>query len=496
MNPRVYRLRPPDRTGWALGLTGPQTVTVGITVVVVTIGLSRGLPAPAAVAMSVTGATLGLVRITGTPLITEVPSVFRWASCAVRPAPRWYAPLPPQSKRSSLPDALAGQRLLTIDPADHGLPRRAAPIAVIHDRRGRLVAATLRAGSRQFGLLDPADQDRLLAGWADALRPLCREHNSIHHLRWSEWTAPAGVNDHESWLERQDISPTPGVEQYRALLKAAGPVATRHETLLTLTVRADRVPVEARHAHDRTNAAVEYLLRELRLLGDRLERAGIINHGPLGPAQLVRAVKIRLDPTRIAPLETLSRTLGQRADGVDGDDLQDLTLAAEGEWRYWRTDDAVHRSFHLRGWPRNELTAAWLAPLLLHPGITRTVTVALQPIAPTVSRRAVQRQAAKIDADAQHRADKGFRIGADHRWAARAVAEREEELASGHAELAYTGILTVTAATPETLEHHCTELLQAAATCGIEMQPLNGRHDLAVAASLPLARGISGSRQW
>jgi hypothetical protein len=156
----------------------------------------------------------------------------------------------------------------------------------------------------------------------------------------------------------------------------------------------------------------------------------------------------------------------------------------------------MHRSFHLRGWPRNELTASWLAPLLLHPAITRTVTVAYQPIAPTVSRRAVQRQASKIDADAQQRADKGFRIGADHRWAARAVAEREEELASGHVELAYTGILTVTAPTFEALEHDCTELQQTAAACGIEMQPLNGRHDLAVVASLPLARGIAASRQW
>jgi hypothetical protein len=477
-----------------LGLTGPQVITVATVVVVATVGLNRGLPAPVALTVLIAGSGLGIVRTAGTPLIHQLPTVWRWTRTQLQRERAWTARLPLGAAGTDLPPALAGHVLLAIDPGKHDHPGRIAPIAVLHHRKTRLVSATLRAGGRQFCLLDPHEQDRLLAGWADALRPFCRERNPIGQFRWSEWAAPAGVSEHQGWLDEQPLAPSPAVDTYRALLAAAGPLATRHETLLTLTVRTDRVPVEARHHHDRTAAAIEYLVRELRLLGQRLEQAGITVHGALAPTQLVRAVRVRLDPTAIATVDALDRSLSDRAGTAV--DLEGITVAARTSWRRWQTDDSVHRSFHIRAWPRNQLPAGWLTPLLLHAGITRTVTVAYQPVAPTASRRAVHRQAAKIESDAQHRAEKGFRVGAEHRWAARAVADREEELTAGHTEFAYTGIVDVAAADREQLERDCTALIQAAASAGIELRPLNGQHDLAVTATLPLAAGLTARTPW
>jgi hypothetical protein len=461
------------------------------TVVFATLALAHGAPLPVALALLAVGGGLGLGRLAGAPLIELPPTLLRWSVQRVRPTGPWTAPIPLTG--SSAPPALAGQHVLAVDPARHDYHGRVAPIAVVLDRHARLVAATLRVTGRHFCLLDAPEQDRLLAAWGDALRPLCRERNAIAQLRWTEWAAPGDTGDHDDWLADQSLPDDTATHAYRALLATAAPLAAQHETLHTLTVRTDRAPLEARHRHDRLAAATEHLLRELRLLGDRLQLADTEVTGPLSPAQLACAVRARLDPAGLKHLDTVHRTLGE---AVGHGALQGVALAAEADWHHWRTDDSLHRCFHIATWPRSALPAAWLAPLLLHAGITRAVTVAYEPIAPSASRHTIHRQAAKIESDAAHRAEKGFRVGAEHRWAARAVDEREEELTAGHAELAYTGIIDVAAPDIEQLDHHCAALAQVAASAGILLRPLNGRHDTAAVATLPLARGLAPRSRW
>ena len=105
------------------------------------------------------------------------------------------------------------------------------------------------------------------------------------------------------------------------------------------------------------------------------------------------------------------------------------------------------------------------------------------------------RESAKIESDATHRAEKGFRVGAHHRRARQAVEEREEELVAGYGEFAYAGIITVTAETIEELGDATAEVSQIAASLGLEVRPLSGRHDLAVVATLPVARGVV-PKEW
>jgi hypothetical protein len=49
----------------------------------------------------------------------------------------------------------------------------------------------------------------------------------------------------------------------------------------------------------------------------------------------------------------------------------------------------------------------------------------------------------------------------------------------------------VSAADVETLERACSDVVQVAAGCGVELRLLNGRHDQALAACLPLAHSIA-----
>lgn len=75
-----------------------------------------------------------------------------------------------------------------------------------------------------------------------------------------------------------------------------------------------------------------------------------------------------------------------------------------------------------------------------------------------------------------------------------AVDERDEEIAAGFGEFAYAGIVTVSAPSLEELEKACDNLDDVAASCMMELRPLNGRHDLALSASLPLARALTRKR--
>src|SRR5439155_27054758 len=169
-------------------------------------------------------------------------------------------------------------------------------------------------------------------------------------------------------------------------------------------------------------------------------------------------------------------------------------LSVRGGWRCVAVDNAFHASYWVAEWPRLAVGPAWLEPLLLHPGGPRTLAVVYEPVAPSRSARQVERDATRLASDEEQRARGGFRIGARHRRNREAVAEREAELVAGYAELGFVGLLTVTAPDAESLARSCADWEQAAAAAGIELRRLDGRHDLAFAATLPLGRPIAGPR--
>ncbi len=392
----------------------------------------------------------------------------------------------PVPESPALPPPLAAQAIVAVG-GDDG---RAA-VGVAQDRRANTFAATVRVAGRQFALVERGDQEALLSLWGDALAPFCQERGPVVEVRWSEWAAPAGMEDQHAYLAEHgnDDATDPAVASYRQLLRTAAPVATRHEVLVTVVVSGARGRLEARHGGDRRAAAIETLLEEVRLLARRLEAAGLLVSAPLSAPELARALRVRLDPQVIATLDRRGRSLGDRAGLVEPADGG--PLATRWAWRHWRVDGTYHRAFWFAEWPRHEVGPTWMGDVLLYGGAVRTVAMCYQPVPLRLSQRTIARQAAKLESDAEHRQRTGFRVGAHHRRAARAVDEREEELVAGYAELEYVGLLSVAAPDLETLERACAEVVQVSAGAGIELRPLDGRHDAGVAACLPLGWGLA-----
>ena len=485
---RLYRLAPVDKTGVFLGLSLIQLIVAGTGALVGSVVMVVA-SVPIGLAIAVTIGGLGLARITGEPLLAQLPMITRHATSG-RNTRTYHPTLPllgPVENPKKTPP-LWRQQITAVNPADHGVDLH-GPVAVVIDRKAGLYATTLRIAGRQFGLLEPDEQDYQLANWGNVLQGFVNERPVITAVRWCEWAAPSGIEEQRDWLDAHKADqPIPdALASYERLLAEAGPIATRHEVLLTISTHTNRVVTQKRHQRNRRAATIETLLTETRQLQHRLAAAGLTAK-VLDPNEQTRAMRLRLDPTSRAALERRQRSLGNDAGATSIANA--LPLATNSTWTTYTVDSSHHRAFWVSEWPRLDVPGDWLRPLLLHSTAVRTIGVFFTPVPRSKSQRHITAQATKIEADVAHRNEKGYRVGAWHRRAAQAVKEREEELVAGYTELAFTAIINVTAPDLDELDRSCADLVQIAAAAGVELRPLHGRHADALAAVLPCARSV------
>ena len=497
---RTYRFAPLDRSGWILGLGGVQCVTIAAGIFASSVLLQWGAPAPVVLAPIVAGAALALASWDGQPVHEWLGLLARYGVQRLSGRSQWRATLPLLSgtatdgaKEPSLPPFLARLSILDAGPLAWFPASPPAPVGVVLDGRGGSVSASLPVRGQQFSLIERAEQERAVQLWGDALSGFCTERGVVSRVRVTEWAAPAGLADHERFAVGHATAAegSPALDSYRDLLASAGPLAVRHELLVTVTVDPRRVRA-GRGGQDRRQAAVDTLLDELRLLGSRLEAAGLAVDAPLSPPATAEAIRLRCDPSATDRLATRGDSLAELCGLVSSWNAG--PLATDAEWSHLRCDGALHRSYWVSEWPRLEVGPNWLEPLLLHAGGVRTFALHFEPVSPSRSRRRIERDSTRLAADEEQRTRTGFRVGARHRRAQTAVVERETELVAGYAELEFAGFITVTAPDEERLARASAEYEQAAAHAGLELRPLEARHDLGLVCSLPLGRGLAARK--
>ena len=463
MSARTYRLPPRDRTGWFLGLEGPRVLVLAAGLLAASVLALNASHPGVALGPAIVGVGLAFTRLGGEPLLEAIPPLAGYTARRVVGRRSWLAPVPGSVVSEvgpALPPLLAGQTLVPHDVA--GGRRDRGPMGIVHDRRTGAVAATLRVAANGFCLLDAGDQERLVQLWGRALSAYCRDDSPVTALRWALRS-----------------SPVPAPEP--VLAEAAPP--TRREVLVTLITDGTRRP---------GSEPADVLRGEASGLAERLDAAGLAVSGPLAAGELAAALRVRLDPSVEAQLLTRAATLGERAGVVSPANAGPLATCEQ--LGAVRVDGSWHRVFVVTEWPRAEVPPGWLAGFLPVEGVTWTLAVWCEPVPPRASRRAIERQAAKLTSDEEQRLRAGFRVGAEHGRLHQALAEREQELASGHGEIDYVGLVAVTAADAATLDRECATVVQAAAACGLDLRVLRGRQLAALGACLPLARGLTRRR--
>lgn len=294
------------------------------------------------------------------------------------------------------------------------------------------------------------------------------------------------MTGHRAWLgDTRSAAPERApADGYGELIDGATAAATEHEILLTLTVARDRLSRRSRTLADPDAQLADALVTNVDALLRGLQAAGLTADDPLDPLAVRRILRARIDPTASLVRLTGGRLVDRLA-LVTPQSAGPLLL--ENAWRHVRIDNAFHRTYWIACWPRLAVPPSWLEPFLsAATGVTRTITVVFRPVPAHQSRRRIERALVKLESDAQIKEEKGRRVDARHRRATQALLDREQELVAGYAEMAYTGLLTVSAPTEPALDEHAEIIEQAARAAGIELRPLDGRHDLAWAAALPL----------
>src|SRR5207237_1370601 len=155
-----------------------------------------------------------------------------------------------------------------------------------------------------------------------------------------------------------------------------------------------------------------------------LDSADVHVVGALRPGMVATTIRVAFDPWSRPGLARLAAADADR-DGID--EGAAWPVASETAWASYRSDGSVHATYWIASWPRNDVGAAFLSPLLLHAQMVRSIAVTLEPIAPLRAMREVEASRTSDVADQELRGRMGFIETARRRRIAEATAQREEE---------------------------------------------------------------------
>ena len=436
---RRYLLGPLERRGLVAGWRAGQVavVAVGCALAGALVAISTSPPgivaALVAVALGLASATIPL----GGRTIDEwIPSLVSFAA----------------TRR--------GDVILDVEVVDSATLGVHGGIGVVRHRSGAL-SVTLALDSTGISLLEAEATDRRVDGFLAALGALAREGCGIDRIGWSASVAPDPGDQLVRDARRRGAG---GVEaahvSYRALLAASAPIGLVRRVELTL-----RISQVAR----RGQSPIAVLLEEVQVVSTALEDAGHRR-------------------CRLLDRDELRDRLGLGAT-MSGDDDSRLRVMGTSRFDSITVADRSIVTWWVAGWPRNEVTAELLAPLLLG-GVARSMAVVFEPVAPSAAlRRAASARTSEI-ADAEIRRRGGFLADRRQQRQREHTESREAELVDGHGSLRVSGFVAVSAHEREELERAVAETELAAAQTRLELRRLQGDHVRGVVATLPLAAGL------
>jgi hypothetical protein len=473
-----------SRRGVLLGLSLAQLVLVTCALVllmltVLTIGIV-GVVMLAPVWAGVLAVTA--IRHDGRPLIDWTPIVARYAWRRRTGQIRWLArPVsrPRQDGVLHLPGATASLKVVAPGGAPAG-----AQAAAVHDPHGQSLTAVARVSARGFALLDPATQNANVAGWGRALAGIARSGH-IATVQVLERTVPdSGDTLTRHWAQNgRPQAPVAG-QVYADLVASAGPAAAPHETYLavSLDLRAARRLIS--QAGGGLPGAFTVLAQTTASIALAARSAGLSVAGWLTAREIAAVIRTAYDPASMAGLQQWSATGRAEADPAAAGPVVQVE-----EYDRLVTDSARHATYWVEDWPRTETGAGFLHQLLFTTGVRRSFSLLYVPQSLESALRDVQRTKASIIADAAERQRRGVVDSEADSIEYGDAKARERQLIAGHADIALTGLVTVSAETDAQLDAACAQVETAAVSAQVDLRRLHYQQAAAFTlAALPLAR--------
>ena len=301
----------------------------------------------------------------------------------------------------------------------------------------------LRCQGESFALLAAEEREQRLAEYGGVLAALARDGSPVRRIAWTERTLPANRDELAQYVmdhKREDLSldePNDELVSYFQLLRRAPDVAEDH--VLLFSVQIDTLRAAARQSIKRQGGGdlggMAVLADELGQVVDLLDAAGISVTGALTRRGVAAAVRNAYDPWGSQQRERTS------VDGVTP--MSAGPMARDEHWSHIEADGALHTTLWIAEWPRIDVRATFLQPLLTSSRATRTVTMVMELVGPSKAIQRAERAVTENSTNESMRMRIGQRTTKRVEQKEQATSRREEELASGHAEVRFAGYITV-----------------------------------------------------
>ncbi|MFJ6071606.1 SCO6880 family protein [Streptomyces sp. NPDC093065] len=471
-----------SRRGILLGLSLPQLLLVSATLAVLLLTvISTGLLGAVALApLWAASGALVAIRRHGRSLIDWAPIVTRYAHRRRTGQTLWLArPLtrPRQDGILHLPGTTASLKVVTPGDSANGA-------AAVHDPHQQTLTAIARVSSRAFALLDPATQNHNVSSWGRALAGIARTGH-IATVQVLERTVPdSGDTLTRHWTHHgQPQTPVAG-QIYSELVASAGPAAAPHETYLAISLDLKAARRLISQAGGGLPGAFTVMEQTTASIAQAARNAGLTVTGWLTAREIAAVIRTAYDPAALAALQQWSETGRAEADPAAAGPVVQVE-----EYDRLATDSARHATYWVENWPRTEMGAGFLHGIMFTAGVRRSLSLIYVPQALESALRDVQRRKAAIIADANERSRRGQVDSEEDSVEYADVKQRERQLIAGHADVALTGLVTVTADTDALLDAACAQIETHAVTSGVDLRRLNYQQpDAFTLSALPLAR--------
>lgn len=359
-------------------------------------------------------------------------------------------------------------------------------LGVVEDpRRGHLVAS-VRVEGGSFAMAPAREQEDRLGRWGALVATVAQSSRLVVRLGFVSRSIPS---DSDRQLEYFEQAADPHCDRlvhgsYLELLQRYEATADQREVLAW--VACPRPP--RRQLPER----LQQLGGEVARLCALLDRAQIRVVSVLDRVDVALAIRAAYDPWGRADRAEYARQIRAQAPERVGDLLEIAPADIRPGWHELRADRGLHRTAWVKQWPRTDVGALFLMPLIVNPSVVRTVAWVAQLQDPASALSDINSQAidARSDQVALDRIGQRATITRQQKW--QGVFAREQELGAGHAKVLHNAYVctSVLGDDPRALEQAWEKTRQNAAAARLQLQVIAARQDQAITLTMPLGRGI------
>ncbi len=353
---------------------------------------------------------------------------------------------------------------------------------LVHDAAASTVTAVVKVRHPAYVLLSPDEQARRVRGWGRVLAALAPSNcarlqvleialpDSGQGIRG--WWRQHGHHGDDDWTARE----------YETLLDGAAPSASTHRTLIAVSLDLKKASRAIRQSGRGLVGAAAVLRQEMTSLETSLRAADLIPDGWLDAKALAGLIRMTYDPQAQPQVER-----GLIANSLEGSG----PVAVTEHWDHLRHDSGFSAVLWISEWPRVEAPTFFLHSLVFQPGIRKTLSIIATTLSTTQAMRAIRKAKVEYLTDSAQKAKIGAVADLADGQELSDVLDRERALVGGHADIRFTGLVSVTAGTRDDLEGAVARVERAAIQGGCETRRLVGQQAQAfLAAALPLAQQV------